>query len=125
MRDHLVMLVVIGAVVALSVLGSRNSTFRFFYEWPTGATWSNMVASLEWITLAGLVTWYFRDNVGKQLASWIHHHQSGHRGKDREQIAAEIRAHVAQELEGVRQHITDELTVQHDRIVRSINGGSH
>lgn len=122
LRDHIIMLAVAGVIVVLSAVGSANATFRSFFDWPSGATWSNMIASAEWLSLAALVTWYYRDNVGKSLSAWVHKHQAPHRDRTRQDIAAEIRQHVAAELESVRTHITDELAAHHERIVASING---
>lgn len=124
-RDHLLMLLVVLAVVGLAALGSRNAVFRSFMSWPTGATWSNMIASAEWVALIGVTTWYFRDRVGRRLAEFVHRHQAHHRSGTREEIVAQVREHVAAELTAAREEIVTKLEEHHRRIIASINGGAH
>lgn len=77
-RDHLLALALVAAVIIGSVIGSRFPTFRLFFGWPDGGTWSNTIAWLESLALAGFAIWYFRDHVGKSLAAWWHHHHGPH-----------------------------------------------
>lgn len=111
--DHVLMLLVVSLVAGLAVLGSNNEVFRGFFSWPAGATWSNMIASAEWVALIGILTWYFRDRVGRRLADYVHRHQTHHRER-----------HQAEWLDAIRDHVSQELTSVRDEI-RRLSGGAN
>ncbi len=71
-------LAVLAAAALLSWLGSGFPTFRSFFAWPAGGTWSNTLAWLEDLGIAASVAWYFRDHVGRSLAAWWHRHHAPH-----------------------------------------------
>lgn len=100
-RDDLLALGLILVVAALFALGFQFATFRLFFGWPVGGTWSNTFAWLEDGGLALFFLWYFRDHVGRRLAAWWHKHHGPH-------LQAQLDAH-------------------HDRIVQTIkdNGIGH
>ena len=54
------------------------SAWHLFFAWPAGGTWSNMVASAEWIAFAGVSGWLFRDRIGRRFAAWWHRHHEPH-----------------------------------------------
>ncbi len=71
------------------------STWHLFFAWPAGGTWSNMIASIEWVAVAGVFMWLFRDRIGRRLAAWWHKHHEPHL------IAAHLKA--------LEQHERDKL----------------
>jgi hypothetical protein len=62
-----------------------------FFSWPGGGTWSNMIASAEWVALASLSIWAFRDRLGKRMARYIHkHHFQAMEERLKEHITNEV-----------------------------------
>jgi hypothetical protein len=109
-RDDLIVAIIIIAAAAGCVVGSRYATFRLFFAWPEGGTWSNTLAWLEDAAIAVLVTWYFRDHVGKRLSVWWHHHQETHMN-DRDAV---MRQHITDEVAGMEQRMSKLLHERHE-----------
>lgn len=51
---------------------------HLFFGWPDGGTWSNMIASAEWVIVAAFLLWLFRDRIGRRLVRWWHKHHQAH-----------------------------------------------
>ncbi|HUN38422.1 MAG TPA: hypothetical protein VMU95_41055 [Trebonia sp.] len=100
-RDDLIALTVALVVAALSLLGSRFATFRLYFAWPEGGTWSNTIATYEDLALGGFVVWYFRDSVGKRLLAWWNKHHGPHMDRRDERM----RRHVSTELVSLEQRL--------------------
>lgn len=109
-RDHLAALGLVSALVWLSVAASRNPTFRFFFRWPDGATWSNMLASAEWVALVAFLAWYFRGLTGPALAGWWNKHRAAHH----EEHHQATRDHITAELAKMELRLLEKLTSRGD-----------
>lgn len=120
-RDDLIAIGVVGLAAGVYALGDQSSTFRMFFHWPTGGTWSNFVADVISGTIGVFMLWYFRDRIGPLLAAWWGKHQPSQIDGHMENV----RAHVTSELvsfEGRMRALMDE---HHERILGSINGSGN
>lgn len=63
----------------------------FFFTWPTGAVWGNVLAMPVCGILAGLAAFLLRDKLGKALKSWFARHFGHHAELDG--IKAKLEAH--------------------------------
>lgn len=70
------------------------NTWGLFFSWPAGGTWSNMIASLEWVVVAGITVWCFRDRLGRRLAAWWHKHHKEHLRAELDQLKTELLEHL-------------------------------
>lgn len=62
-----------------------------FFAWPVGGTWSNMIASFEWVAVASLFVWLFRDRIGRKVARFMHkHHFEAMENRLKQHITNEI-----------------------------------
>ena len=100
------------AAIACALWLSGNPTFRLFFAWPNGGTWSNTIAWLEDAFFGALFMFIFRDRVGKRLAAWWHRHTTPHL----EAKLAEHRDEIQAQLDDHKAHI--------ERVVREGNGSS-
>jgi len=100
-RDDLIAFAVVVAVALLSLIGSRFATFRLYFAWPEGGTWSNTIATYEDLGLGAFIVWYFRDHVGTRLLAWWNKHHEKHMDKRDERM----RRHVSQELVSLEQRL--------------------
>jgi hypothetical protein len=116
-RDDLVAAAVIALAVIGSIIGSRFYTFRLFFSWPAGGTWSNTLAWLEDAALAFFAVWYFRDHVGKHLAAWWRNHNVKHV----DEAAAKMREHVSGEISAMEDRLRAAMLDQHKKIMRAVN----
>lgn len=114
----LVFIILISCVI---YLGSRFATFRLFFAWPQGGTWSNTIAWLEDAALGGFFIWYFRDKVGQRLARWWHQHRAEHMN---DHMSA-VRAHVTSELTSFETRVHALLADHHDKIIMAVNGNGN
>jgi hypothetical protein len=84
------------------------SVWHLFFSWPAGGTWSNMIASLEWVAVAGAAVWLFRDRIGRRLAAWWHKHHGPHLARTHLEV---LRAHDEERMAMVRKAL-DGKTLQ-------------
>ncbi len=98
-REKLLAAVIPAAVAVMVALLWRYPTFRLFFAWPSGGTWSNMIASLEWVGIGAFAVWLFRDKIGPRLAGWWHEHHG---------------EHVRAELAAMEQRLTDRADRRHE-----------
>lgn len=91
------------------------STWSLFFGWPAGGTWSNLVASLEWVAVAAVFVWLFRDRIGRHLAAWWHKHHGQHQ-------RADFSAALAEAEERLKAHVDQRLTEHHGRILSIVQG---
>jgi hypothetical protein len=96
-RRLAVVLAVIGGAAALAAWASRFPTFRLFFAWPQGGTWSNAIEQAEGAVLITLVGWAARDHIGRKLAAWWDRHAGPHAVKRHKQA---LREHEAGKQEG-------------------------
>lgn len=133
-RDDLLALALVLAAAVLCYLGSRYPTFRLFFAWPNGGTWSNTLAWLEDGGTALFVLWYFRDHVGKRLAAWWHLHHAPHLRSEVATIRADYQAHarqqsvlldskLAEHARRLDEHLDRKLAEHHEAIRRTVTGG--
>lgn len=113
-RDDAIALGTIATVTGLSWLGSRFSTFRLFFAWPSGGTWSNTVAAFEWLLIVGFFGWYLRDSLFPRLTLYLHRHWKPHA----EQSHEDTRRHTSSELISLERRLGERL----DNIERLIRG---
>lgn len=96
-RRAVIVLTVLAAAVALSVWASRFPTFRLFFSWPQGGTWSNAIEQAEGAAVITLIGWAARDQIGRKLAAWWDVHHGPHAVKRHRQA---LREHEASKREG-------------------------
>lgn len=105
-RDHFIALGAVAAVAALSAALWQSPTFRLFFGWPNGGTWSNTIAWLEALALAGFASWYLRDHIGRGLVGWLGKHHKPHLqdqlAEHHEQLAQEFEQVVDRQMTEVR-----------------------
>lgn len=65
-----------------------------FFAWPNGGVWSNVWAMPVCGVIAGVVTFIFRDHIGRAVKGWWHRHL-GHKD-DLEKIRARLDYHADQ-----------------------------
>lgn len=104
-RRVVIVLAVIAAAAVLCAWASRFPTFRLFFSWPQGSTWSNAIEQAEGALVIALAGYLGRDHIGRALAGWwgrIH----PHRDKiDRALAAAEAAHRIAA---ATHEHLTGE-----------------
>lgn len=66
-------------------------TFLLFFGYPNGGIWGNVYAMPVCAVIAGVVTFIFRDHIGRAVKGWWHRHL-GHKD-DLEEIHARLDAH--------------------------------
>ena len=66
-------------------------TFLLFFGYPNGAIWGNVWAMPVCGLIAGVVTFVFRDHIGRAVKGWWHKHL-GHRN-DLAEIQGQLDAH--------------------------------
>lgn len=54
------------------------NVLKLFFGWPGGGTWSNLLASAEWLAVGAGGVWLFRDRIGRKAAAWWHKHHHEH-----------------------------------------------
>lgn len=119
-HEHLLAMLMCLVVAILSFVGATTSgTFRLFFSWPNGGTWSNTIAWIEDGLVAAFFVWYLRDHVGRGLAAWWHGHQVPHLDARLDSV----REHVSNELLQFEQRIGVRLAAHHDRVVKSVRDG--
>lgn len=116
-RDDVIVIIVIFVVSGLAFLGSRYHSFRVFFAWPNGGTWSNTIAWLEDDALALFAVWYFRNNVGKRIARWWSQHRAEHMTKHIE----EMQTHVSSEISQLVTWLRSELDDHHGKIISAVD----
>jgi hypothetical protein len=97
------------AVITVVVWLGDNPTFRLFFAWPDGGTWSNTIAWLEDAFVASFFLWFFRDHIGKRLATWWQKHHAPH-------LQAQLDAH--------HDKMQTQLDEHRDKISRLLQDGS-
>lgn len=103
------------ALVTACVLWlSGNPTFKLFFAWPEGGTWSNTIAWLEDAFFGALFMFFFRDHVGKRLAAWWHRHTTPHLEAKLETKLAEHRDLIQAQLDEHKAHI--------EQVIKNGNG---
>jgi hypothetical protein len=117
-RDDAIALGVVALIGVLSWLGSRYSTFRWFFAWPMGGTWANTLAWLEDDAIALFVAWYFRDHVGRRLTGWWHQHRQG----QMDSHMSAVRSHVNDELTAFEGRVCELLRSHREEILGAVNG---
>ena len=78
------------ALVALAVWALRFPTWRLFFGWPNGGTWSNAIEQVAAAVLVALHGWVARDHIGAKAAAWWAKHHGPHA--------------ISQHREALRQH---------------------
>jgi len=63
---------VVAVVILMVYLDHTSATYRSFFSWPNGSTWSNLIEQVEGIVIGVFLTWYLRDHIGKSVAAWMH-----------------------------------------------------
>lgn len=78
------------------------TTLRLFFAWPTGGTWSNVVAAVECGVPAAVAAWVGRHRIGRALARWwrSHHDVHGHITAEIEAAEARLKDHITEQLQG-------------------------
>ena len=66
-------------------------TLLLFFAWPNGGAWSNVVAMPVCGVIAGVVTFVFRDHLGRAVKGWWHRHL-GH-GSELDEIRTRLDTH--------------------------------
>jgi len=99
-HEHLLAALAVACAVAAYVVGEQFYTFRLFFSWPDGGTWSNTIAWIEAILLAAFSTWYLRDHVGRSLAAWWNKHYGPHHQARLDAHHDRIVASVEERLDG-------------------------
>src|SRR5579863_10295925 len=89
-RRLVILLLILAAAALLVAWASRFATFRLFFAWPQGGTWSNAIEQAEGAAVITLAAWAGRDHIGRKLAAWWAVHHGPHA--------------VAQHREALRQH---------------------
>lgn len=110
----------ISALIVITVYYRHSYTFHLLYAWPSGSTWSSVIAWLESDFIILFLLWYFRDRVGKRLTRWWHQHRAGQMSDH----MAEVREHVAAEMTSFESKIHVLLADHHDKIITAVNGHS-
>jgi hypothetical protein len=87
------------------------ATFRLFFAWPDGGTWSNTIAWLEDAAISSLVVWAFRNHVGRRLAKWWDELTDPH-----------LQTRLDDHKEKVVEAVTVKLDEHHEQIIQTING---
>ena len=88
-RRILIALAVLAAVAAGCAWGSRFPTFRLFFSWPQGGTWSNAIEQAEGAAVIALIGFLGRDHIGRKLAAWWDLHHGEHAVKRHRQALRE------------------------------------
>lgn len=106
---------------------SENPTFKLFFAWPNGGTWSNTIAWLEDAFFAALFMFIFRDNLGKRIAGWWTRHTSPHL---EEKLKTQLDEHLNGQLQVKLAEHHDQIQAKLDdhkeqiaQIVRNGGGG--
>jgi hypothetical protein len=103
MRRRLAIAAVIAAVIAgLAAWGAQFATFRLFFSWPQGGTWSNAIEQAEGALVIVLGGWVGRDHVGRKLAAWWAKHHGPHAIAQHKQALREHEADKQQRRDGLQ-----------------------
>jgi hypothetical protein len=121
LKEDLIAAALIATVIILFVFYRHKYTFRLLFDWPTGGTWSSVIAWLESDGIILFLFWYFRERIGARWARWWREHQSPHT----DSRIAEIRAHVTSELSAFEEKTQALLAEHHDRILGAVNGNGN
>jgi hypothetical protein len=108
---------VLATVAGGGYLGSRFATFRYFFAFPSGGTWANTVASVEWTLIVLFAVWYFRGSLGPRISAWW----DSHHGDKHELRHGDTRKHISDEMVSLWQHI-DEQFDELKRLIRGAGG---
>jgi hypothetical protein len=117
-RDDAIALGTVSVVAAGYALGYRFYTFRLFFGWPNGGTWSNTIAAGEWVFLVAFFGWYMRDRLVPRLAVVVHRHWKPHADQSHD----DTRRHVSNELISLESRIGDRLDGI-EQLIRETAGG--
>jgi hypothetical protein len=77
-RKVVIILAADAVFVVLTVWALRFPTWRLFFGWPTGGTWSNAIEQVAAAALIGSHGWLARDHIGRKLAAWWAKHHGPH-----------------------------------------------
>lgn len=89
-------------------------TFLLFFGYPNGAIWGNVWAMPVCGVIAGVVTFVFRDHLGRALRSWFGRH-FGHHAE-----LAEIRARLDTHADLLDPHTPGGLNAVLDEVRRAV-----
>lgn len=92
--------------IACALWLSGNPTFKLFFAWPNGGTWSNTIAWLEDAFFAALFMFVFRDHLGRRMARWWERHHGPH-------LEAKLKTQLDEHLNG---QLQVKLAEHHDQI---------
>lgn len=82
----------VAAAAALCAWASQFPTFRLFFGWPQGGTWSNAIEQAEGAAVIALIGFLGRDHIGRKLAAWVHKHYGPHAVEQHRQALREHEA---------------------------------
>lgn len=120
-------LMVLATVIAIAcaLWLSGNPTFRLFFAWPNGGTWSNTIAWLEDAFFGALFMFIFRDHLGRRIARWWTHHSGPHL---EERLKTQLDEHLNGQLQAKLAEHHDQIQAQLDdhkaHIERVVKEGS-
>jgi hypothetical protein len=120
-RDDIIALSVIAIAVTATIIGNHFSSFRYFFAWPSGGTWSNTIAWLEDDIIALFAFWYFRRSLGPRIAKWWHSHNDEHINARFTDQTSEIHDHIIREIAQLERRVHGLLADQDDRIVTAVD----
>lgn len=89
-------------------------TFLLFFGYPNGAIWGNVWAMPVCGIIAGVVTFVFRDHIGRAVKGWWHRHLGHHAELD------EIRARLDAHADLLNPHTPGGLNVVLDEVRRAV-----
>jgi len=91
-RRAAVILAVDAVFVALTVWALRFPTWRLFFGWPNGGTWSNAIEQAAAAVLVAMHGYLARDHIGAKLAAWWARHHGPHAVEQHRQALREHEA---------------------------------